>query len=86
MGISYDWGESSTCEPEYVRRQQKLFAKTFNANLIYKKRSWANWDPPESVLANEQVIDGKGWRSGAPVEKNYLINGFLPLQSLLDLC
>ena len=67
MGISYDWNrEISTCEKDYIKEQQKIFIKLFNANLIYKKESWANWDPVErSVLANEQVIDGKGWRSGA---------------------
>ncbi len=90
MGISYDWNkEISTCEPEYIREQQKIFIKLFNANLIYKKKSWANWDPVEgSVLANEQVIDGKGWRSGAPVEKKLLNQWFLAItkfsQTLLD--
>tara|TARA_X000000950_G_scaffold5895_1_gene6312 strand:- start:2051 stop:4618 length:2568 start_codon:yes stop_codon:yes gene_type:complete len=90
MGISYDWNrEISTCEPEYIKEQQKLFIKLFNANLIYKKKSWANWDPVEgSVLANEQVIDGKGWRSGAPVEKKLLNQWFLAItkfaQPLLD--
>ena len=90
MGISYDWNrEISTCEPEYVKEQQKLFIKLFNSNLIYKKKSWANWDPVEgSVLANEQVIDGKGWRSGAPVEKKLLNQWFLAItkfaQPLLD--
>ena len=81
MGISYDWNrEISTCEPEYVKEQQNLFIKLFNANLIYKKKSWANWDPVEgSVLANEQVIDGKGWRSGAPVEKKLLDQWFLAI-------
>ena len=90
MGISYDWNrEISTCEPEYIKEQQKIFIKLFNANLIYKKESWANWDPVEgSVLANEQVIDGKGWRSGAPVEKKLLNQWFLAItkfaQPLLD--
>ncbi len=81
MGISYDWNrEISTCQPEYIKEQQKLFIKLFNANLIYKKKSWANWDPVEgSVLANEQVIDGKGWRSGAPVEKKLLNQWFLAI-------
>ena len=90
MGISYDWNrEISTCEPEYIKEQQKLFIKLFNADLIYKKKSWANWDPVEgSVLANEQVIDGKGWRSGAPIEKKLLNQWFLAItkfaQPLLD--
>ena len=90
MGISYDWNrEISTCEPDYIKEQQKLFIKLFNAGLIYKKKSWANWDPiEESVLANEQVIDGKGWRSGAAVEKKLLNQWFLAItkfaNSLLD--
>ena len=81
MGISYDWQkEISTCEPKYIKEQQKIFIKLFNANLIYKKKSWANWDPIEkSVLANEQVIDGKGWRSGAEVEKKLLNQWFLSI-------
>ncbi len=81
MGISYDWQkEISTCEPSYIKEQQKIFIKLFNANLIYKKKSWANWDPIEkSVLANEQVIDGKGWRSGATVEKKLLNQWFLSI-------
>ena len=81
MGISYDWSrEISTCEPEYIKEQQKIFIKLFNAKLIYKKESWANWDPVEgSVLANEQVIDGKGWRSGAPIEKKLLNQWFLAI-------
>ncbi|MEC8100115.1 MAG: leucine--tRNA ligase, partial [Pseudomonadota bacterium] len=81
MGISYDWDkEISTCDPEYIKEQQKIFIKLFNANLIYKKESWANWDPVEgSVLANEQVIDGKGWRSGATVEKKLLNQWFLAI-------
>jgi len=79
MGISYDWDkEISTCDPEYVKQQQKLFIKFFKANLLYKKEAWANWDPVENtVLANEQVIDGKGWRSGAKVERKLLNQWFL---------
>ena len=79
MGISYDWDrEISTCDPEYIKQQQKLFIKFFNANLLYKKEAWANWDPVENtVLANEQVIDGKGWRSGAKVERRLLNQWFL---------
>ena len=81
MGISYDWeNEISTCEPEYIKEQQNIFIKLFNADLIYKKESWANWDPIEnSVLANEQVIDGKGWRSGAIIEKKLLNQWFLAI-------
>jgi len=81
MGISYDWdNELSTCDNDYIKQQQKLFLKFFKTNLVYKKESWANWDPVESsVLANEQVIDGKGWRSGATVEKKLLSQWFLAI-------
>ncbi len=81
MGISYDWDkEISTCDEEYIKQQQKLFIKFFNANLLYKKKAWANWDPVENtVLANEQVIDGKGWRSGAKVERKLLNQWFLSI-------
>ena len=81
MGLSYDWKrEISTCSKEYIEQQQKLFITLFNSNLAYKKESWANWDPVEkSVLANEQVIEGKGWRSGAKVEKKLLSQWFLAI-------
>jgi predicted ATPase len=71
MGLSYDWErEIATCHPEYYRHEQKMFLDFHKAGLAYRKESWVNWDPVENtVLANEQVIDGKGWRSGAPVEK-----------------
>ena len=79
MGISYDWErEISTCDPKYIKQQQKVFIKLFNAGLLYKKKAWANWDPVENtVLANEQVIEGKGWRSGAKVERKLLNQWFL---------
>ena len=75
IGLSIDWDrEISTCSDEYYKHQQKLFIDLFNAGLIYKKDSYVNWDPvDETVLANEQVIDGKGWRSGAVVEKAKII-------------
>ena len=74
MGLSYDWDrEIATCEPEYYRHEQKMFLDFLAAGLAYRKESWVNWDPVENtVLANEQVIDGKGWRSGEPVEKRKL--------------
>jgi len=74
MGLSIDWSrEVTTCDPSYYRHQQKLFLDFLKAGLAYRKESWVNWDPIDhTVLANEQVIDGKGWRSGAPVEKRKL--------------
>ncbi len=74
MGLSIDWErEIATCHPEYYRHQQALFLDFFEQDLVYRKESWVNWDPvDQTVLANEQVIDGCGWRSGAPVEKRNL--------------
>jgi leucyl-tRNA synthetase len=81
LGFSYDWSrEVSSCEPEYYGRAQELFLKFLDKDLVYRKESWVNWDPIENtVLANEQVIDGKGWRSGAPVEKRLLSQWFLKI-------
>ncbi|MCW8916915.1 MAG: leucine--tRNA ligase [Magnetovibrio sp.] len=86
MGLSYDWGrEIATCKPEYYKHEQKMFLDFLNAGLAYKKESWVNWDPVENtVLANEQVIDGKGWRSGAPVEKKQLAQWFLKITEYGD--
>jgi leucyl-tRNA synthetase len=90
MGLSYDWSrEISTCDPDYYRHEQKIFLDFLDAGLVYRKESWVNWDPQENtVLANEQVIDGKGWRSGAEVEKRLLSQWFLKItdfaQDLLD--
>jgi leucyl-tRNA synthetase len=74
IGLSYDWDrEIATCHPEYYRHEQKMFLDFLKAGLAYRKESWVNWDPVEhTVLANEQVIDGRGWRSGALVEKRQL--------------
>ncbi|MCF8466324.1 MAG: leucine--tRNA ligase [Sneathiella sp.] len=74
MGLSLDWSkEIATCHPGYYGHQQKLFLDFFEKGLVYRKESWVNWDPVDmTVLANEQVIDGKGWRSGAVVEKRKL--------------
>ena len=74
MGLSLDWDrEISTCEPEYYRHEQAMFLDFLNKGIAYRKESWVNWDPVDcTVLANEQVIDGKGWRTGAPVEKRKL--------------
>ena len=86
MGLSYDWGrEIATCTPEYYKHEQKMFLDFLKAGLAYKKESWVNWDPIENtVLANEQVIDGKGWRSGAPVEKRQLSQWFLKITQYGD--
>ncbi len=78
MGLSYDWDcEVATCSPEYMREQQRLFLRMLDADLIYRAEAWANWDPVEhTVLANEQVIDGRGWRSGVLVERRLLPQWF----------
>ena len=74
MGLSLDWErEFATCDPAYYGHQQKLFLDFLRAGLVERKESWVNWDPVDgTVLANEQVIDGRGWRSGALVEKKQL--------------
>ncbi|WP_426954819.1 leucine--tRNA ligase [Muricoccus radiodurans] len=81
MGLSLDWArEFATCDPEYYGQQQALFLDFLKAGLVERKRSWVNWDPVDgTVLANEQVIDGKGWRSGAPVEKRELSQWFFSI-------
>src|SRR4051794_5456366 len=78
MGLSLDWSrELATCDPEYYGHQQKLFIDLLHAGLVDRRESWVNWDPVDgTVLANEQVIDGRGWRSGAPVEKRQLAQWF----------
>ncbi len=79
MGFAYDWSrEIATCHPGYYRHEQKMFLDFLAAGLAYRKESWVNWDPAENtVLANEQVIEGRGWRSGAIVEKRLLSQWFL---------
>ncbi len=79
MGLSIDWSrEFATCEPRYYGQQQRLFLDLLRAGLAERRESWVNWDPVDNtVLANEQVIDGRGWRSGAPVEKRRLSQWFL---------
>jgi leucyl-tRNA synthetase len=81
MGLSYDWSrEIATCAPEYYRHEQAMFLDFLETGLVYRKEAWVNWDPVENtVLANEQVIDGKGWRSGAPVERRMLSQWFLKI-------
>ena len=79
MGFSYDWArELATCDPAYFRHEQKMFLDFLAAGLAYRRESWVNWDPIDNtVLANEQVIDGRGWRSGAEVERRRLAQWFL---------
>ena len=74
MGLSIDWTrELATCHPGYYKHQQEMFLRFLKADLAYRKESWVNWDPvDQTVLANEQVIDGRGWRSGAIIEKRKL--------------
>ena len=90
MGLSIDWSrEFATCDPQYYQHQQKLFLDFLEAGLITRKKSKVNWDPVDmTVLANEQVIDGKGWRSGADVEQRELTQWFFNItdyaQDLLD--
>jgi len=86
MGFAYDWSrEVATCEPEYYRHEQKMFLDFLAAGLAYRKQSWVNWDPVENtVLANEQVIDGRGWRSGAVVEKRLLSQWFLRITAFTE--
>ena len=78
LGLSIDWDrEISTCSPDYYKHQQEFFLELFDKGLIYRKENYVNWDPiDETVLANEQVIDGKGWRSGALVERKKLNQWF----------
>ena len=86
MGLSIDWSrELATCDEIYYHQQQKLFLRFYRDKLIYKKESLVNWDPVENtVLANEQVIDGKGWRSGVEVEQKKLSQWFFKITDYAD--
>ena len=90
LGLSIDWErEISTCSEDYYKHQQKFFLELLKKKLVYRKENYVNWDPvDETVLANEQVIDGKGWRSGATVERKKLSQWFFNIskfsQDLLD--
>jgi len=81
LGLSIDWDrEISTCSPDYYKHQQEFFLEMYDKGLVYRKESYVNWDPiDKTVLANEQVIDGKGWRSGAKVERKKLNQWFFKI-------
>ena len=90
LGFGYDWErELATCDPDYYQWEQWLFTRLMEKGLAYKRKATVNWDPvDQTVLANEQVVDGKGWRSGAPVEKRDIEQWFIRItddsQELLD--
>lgn len=86
MGFAYDWErEFATCDPEYYRWEQWFFIKLYEKGLVYKKDSVVNWDPiDQTVLANEQVVDGKGWRSGALVERKEISQWFIKTTHYAD--
>src|SRR6478735_5898417 len=86
LGFALDWSrELATCEPDYYGHEQALFLDLMEAGLVTRKESEVNWDPVDmTVLANEQVIDGKGWRSGAPVERRKLSQWFLKITNFAD--
>ena len=90
LGLSIDWDrEISTCSPNYYKHQQLFFLELYDKGLVYRKENYVNWDPvDQTVLANEQVIDGKGWRSGAQVERKKLNQWFFNIskfsEQLLD--
>ena len=86
LGLSIDWSkEISTCSPEYYKHQQKFFLELLEKGLVYRKENYVNWDPvDQTVLANEQVLDGKGWRSGAAVERKKLNQWFFNISKFSD--
>ncbi len=86
IGLSYDWSrELATCDPQYYRHEQKFFLDFLKAGLAYRRESFVNWDPvDQTVLANEQVIEGRGWRSGAPVERRRLSQWFLRITDFAE--
>ena len=86
LGYSIDWSrEISTCDEEYYKHQQKFFIDLYKKGLVYRKENYVNWDPvDETVLANEQVIDGKGWRSGAVVERKKLNQWFFNISKFSE--
>jgi len=81
LGFAYDWGrEIATCKPSYYHWEQWFFLKLYEKGLVYRKKSVVNWDPvDQTVLANEQVIDGRGWRSGALIERREIPQWFIKI-------
>ncbi len=90
LGFAYDWSrEFATCAPDYYRWEQQMFVRLYKKGLVYRRNATVNWDPvDQTVLANEQVIDGRGWRSGAEVQRKEIPQWFLKItdyaQELLD--
>jgi leucyl-tRNA synthetase len=86
LGFSFDWSrEIATCRPEYYRWEQWFFTRLYEKGLVYKKMSTVNWDPvDQTVLANEQVIDGRGWRSGAPIERRDIPQWFIRITAYAE--
>ena len=86
MGLSIDWSrEIATCDPNYYKHEQAMFLAFLEENLVYRRKSWVNWDPVDNtVLANEQVIDGRGWRSGANIERRELSQWFFRITNFSE--
>lgn len=86
LGYAYDWTrEVTTCRPEYYRWEQQMFVRLFERGLVYRQDSEVNWDPvDQTVLANEQVVDGRGWRSGAVVERRKIPQWFIKITAYAD--
>ena len=86
LGLSYDWSkELRTCDSKYYKWEQLIFKRFYDAGLVYRKKSIVNWDPvDETVLANEQVIDGRGWRSGAKIENKEIDQWFIKITNYAD--
>ena len=86
LGFAYDWDrELATCDPDYYRWEQWLFTRLFEKGLLYKKLAEVNWDPvDQTVLANEQVINGRGWRSGAVIERRQIPQWFLKITAFAE--
>ncbi|MBC6413836.1 MAG: leucine--tRNA ligase [Chromatiales bacterium] len=86
LGLAYDWNrELATCDPSYYRWEQWLFGKLLEKGIAYRKEGWVNWDPiDQTVLANEQVVDGKGWRSGAPIERKKISQWYLKISDYAE--